>query len=312
MPLRTPVLDEGGLGTDDGRGGTVRPPGLTAPARAAHTSRNIEEAHGHHRETARGPAPAHRTGAGHRRSHLGHLLPPLPSPVPMMDRDPIVFAWHSAKRRHAAAIAVALGLGGPLVGLGLLALRDLVDELLALAEPGRGPIHFLHLVVPLPERFGGHGLVLVRGWPLPESALTLWALGCLIGVAFSLALLGWGVARLCVSAQAEAVRRLRELAEDAILRSGPASRDDARALAGQVGAAIRAADGLLAVGILVPALAAGAVLVTLAVAAAVAPRLVAVAGISLVAAALARQLLITRTERRTTSAGWKAPPWSAA
>ncbi|WP_279356632.1 ATP-binding cassette domain-containing protein [Methylobacterium indicum] len=215
-----------------------------------------------------------------------------------MDRDPIVFAWRSAKRRHAAAIAVALGLGGPLVGLGLLALRDLVDELLALAEPGRGPIHFLHLVVPLPERLGGHGLTLMRGWPLPESALTLWALGALILVALALAGLGWGVARLCVRAQAEAVRRLREVAEDAILRSGPAARDDARALAGQVGAAIRAADGLLAVGILVPALAAGSVLLALAVAAAVAPRLVAAAGISLVAAALARQLLIARTERR--------------
>ncbi|MFH6785449.1 MULTISPECIES: ATP-binding cassette domain-containing protein [Methylobacterium] len=219
-----------------------------------------------------------------------------------MDRDPIVFAWRSAKRRHAAAIAAALGVGGPLVGLGLLALRDLVDELLALAEPGRGPIHFLHLVVPLPEflaeRLGGRGLVLIPGWPLPESALTLWALGTLIGVALALAGLGWGVARLCVTAQADSVRHLRELAEDAILRSGPAARDDARALAGQVGAAIRAADGLLAVGILVPALAAGSVLLALAVAAAVAPRLVAAAGISLVAAALARQLLIARTERR--------------
>ncbi|WP_156655607.1 ATP-binding cassette domain-containing protein [Methylobacterium platani] len=215
-----------------------------------------------------------------------------------MDRDPIVFAWRSAKRRHAAAIAVALGLGGPLVGLGLLALRDLVDELLALAEPGRGPIHFLHLVVPLPERLGRSGLVLVSGWPLPESTLTLSALACLVGVALALAALGWGVARLCVTAQAESVRRLREQAEDAILRSGPAARDDARALAGQVGAAIRAADGLLAVGILVPALAAGSVGLALAVAAAVAPRLVAAAGISLVAAAMARQLLIARTERR--------------
>ncbi|WP_131800382.1 hypothetical protein [Methylobacterium indicum] len=162
-----------------------------------------------------------------------------------MDRDPIVFAWRSAKRRHAAAIAVALGLGGPLVGLGLLALRDLVDELLALAEPGRGPIHFLHLVVPLPERLGGHGLTLVRGWPLPESALTLWALGALILVALALAGLGWGVARLCVRAQAEAVRRLREVAEDAILRSGPAARDDARALAGQVGGMMGGLGGVM-------------------------------------------------------------------
>ena len=43
-----------------------------------------------------------------------------------MDRDPIAFTWRTARREHAAAVGLALGLGGPLALLALLCLRDLI------------------------------------------------------------------------------------------------------------------------------------------------------------------------------------------
>jgi ABC-type multidrug transport system fused ATPase/permease subunit len=215
-----------------------------------------------------------------------------------MERDPIVFAWRSAPRQHAAAIAAALVLGGPLVGLGLALVRDLVDELLAVADPGRASLRLLHIALPLPERLGGTA-TLLPGWHVSEEGMTLWAVGGLAVVALLLAGLGFAVARLCFAAQGRAVERLRQVAAEAILRSGPAGREEARAMATQVGEGLRAVDGLFAAGLLVPALAGGAVMLALLVAAAAAPRLVPAVAVSIVAAALARALLIARVNRQT-------------
>ncbi|ACA16794.1 ABC-type multidrug transport system ATPase and permease components-like protein [Methylobacterium sp. 4-46] len=214
-----------------------------------------------------------------------------------MERDPIAFAWRSAPRQHAVAVAVALGAGLPVVALGLALVRDLVDELLVAADPGHGPLLLLRIVLPLPERLGGP-LTLLPGWPMSQEAMTLRAVGGLALVGILLAGLGWITARLCFSGQGAAVERLRRGAAEAILRSGPAGRDEARALAGQVGEGLRAVDALLAVGLLVPALTGGAVLLALGVAAAAAPRLVPAVAVSVVAAALARALLIIRANRQ--------------
>ncbi|MEH3145109.1 MAG: ABC transporter ATP-binding protein [Methylobacterium frigidaeris] len=222
-----------------------------------------------------------------------------------MDRDPVAFAWRTAPRQHAAAIATAVGFGGPLVGLGLMLLRDLIDDLLG----GRAPaerVDFLHLHLPLPDRLGGGVLTLVPGWPLADGALAAWALGGLAAIALMLAGVGWVVGRLCFAAQGRAVRRLRERATAAILGSGPAGRDEARALAARVGEGLRSVDGLLAVGILVPALAVGAGLLAAAVAAVVAPRLVAAVAVGLVAITLARMLLLARGRRRAGLRGQEA------
>ncbi|RVU16163.1 ATP-binding cassette domain-containing protein [Methylobacterium oryzihabitans] len=222
-----------------------------------------------------------------------------------MDRDPVAFAWRTAPRQHAAAIVTAVGLGGPLVGLGLMLLRDLVDDLLGGRDPSERA-NFLHLHLPLPDRLGGGILTLVRGWPLADGMLAAWALGGLAAIALALAGLGWVVGRLCFAAQGHAVRHLRERATAAILGSGPAGREEARALAAQVGEGLRSVDGLLAVGILVPALAGGAALLAAAVAAVVAPRLVAAAAVGLVAITLARLLLLARGRRRATLRGQEA------
>ncbi len=221
-----------------------------------------------------------------------------------MDRDPVAFAWRTAPRHHVAAIVTAVGLGGPLVGLGLMLLRDLVDDLLGGRDPAERA-SFLHLHLPLPDRLGGV-LTLGRGWPLADGMLAAWALGGLAAIALALAGLGWVVGRLCFAAQGRAVRHLRERATAAILGSGPAGREEARALAAQVGEGLRSVDGLLAVGILVPALAGGAALLAAAVAAVVAPRLVAAAAVGLVAVTLARLLLLARGRRRAALRGQEA------
>ncbi|ACL55319.1 ATP-binding cassette domain-containing protein [Methylobacterium nodulans] len=215
-----------------------------------------------------------------------------------MERDPIAFAWRSAPRQHTAAIAVAVGLGTPVVALGLALMRDLVDELLAVADPAGPLLLLLRVSLPLPERLGGT-ITLLPGWPVDAAEMTLWAVGGLAAVALALAALGWLTARLCFAAQGAAIERLRHRAAEAILRSGPAGREEARALGHQVGEALRAVDALLAVGLLVPALTAGAVLLALLVAAAAAPRLVPAVAVSVVAAALARALLNIRANRQS-------------
>ncbi|MFE1600814.1 ABC transporter ATP-binding protein [Methylobacterium sp. ID0610] len=214
-----------------------------------------------------------------------------------MERDPIAFAWRSAPRQHAAAIALAAGLGVPVVVVGLALVRDLVDDLLATADPSGPKQIFLRIALPLPEQLG-RSLTLLRGWPVDAMSLTVWAVGGLALVAVALAALGWLTARFSFAAQSAGVERLRHLAAEAILRSGPAGREEARALSHQVGEGLRAVDGLLAVGILVPALTAGAVILSLLVAAAAAPRLVPAVAVSVVAAALVRALLNTRANRQ--------------
>ncbi|MGY2052331.1 ABC transporter ATP-binding protein [Methylobacterium sp. JK268] len=214
-----------------------------------------------------------------------------------MERDPIAYAWRSAPRQHAAAIAASVGLGLPVAGLGLALVRDLIDTLSTAADVGGMPVHLLRVVLPLPGRLGGP-LTLLDGWPLPEGSLALWAIGGLVLVGVALAGIGWITARLAFAGQAAAVERLRRSAAEAILRSGPVGREDARALALQVGEGLRAVDALLAVGLLLPALTAGAVLLALLAAAAAAPRLVPAVAVSVVAAALARALLIRRANRQ--------------
>ena len=46
-----------------------------------------------------------------------------------MDSDPIVLTWRAARRLHASAAALAVGIGAPLCALALLCLRDLVAVL---------------------------------------------------------------------------------------------------------------------------------------------------------------------------------------
>ncbi len=58
------------------------------------------------------------------------------SGVPMQ-RDPILFAWASTPRRHAAALGLAVGLGSPLALFVLVCLRDLIAVLIPVRAPTR-------------------------------------------------------------------------------------------------------------------------------------------------------------------------------
>ncbi|GEP02987.1 ABC transporter ATP-binding protein/permease [Methylobacterium oxalidis] len=206
-----------------------------------------------------------------------------------MERDPILFAWRAAPRRHAAAVGLALGIGGPLAALALLCLRDLVDTL------GRDTASTLpYLRLRLPGVDGG--LVLAEGWPLTPVGLELAAFLTLAGTALALAGLGWIIARLCFSAEARAAWQLRRAATDAILHAPLGARDEARGLAHLVGALLGRIDGLLAVGVLVPALTAGAVVMSALAALLAAPRLLPVAVVGLLASGLAGALIL-RTGR---------------
>ncbi|MCJ2075702.1 ABC transporter ATP-binding protein [Methylobacterium sp. E-016] len=209
-----------------------------------------------------------------------------------MEPDPIVLAWRAARGRHLAAVALALGLGGPLCILALLCLRDLVHTL---GHDEATALVFLRVAIARTA----DDLVLVPGWSLAPLDLERAAFFGLSACALALAGLGWFVAALSFSAQSRAVLRMREAATAAILDAPPGAREEARGLAGLLGQALGRVDGLLAIGILVPAMALGAILVALGFAALAAPRLVPAAAVGLFAAAMARELILRRSASRS-------------
>ena len=210
-----------------------------------------------------------------------------------MDADPVALSWRAARTRHIAAVALALGVGGPLCGFVLLCLRDLVATL---SRDDAAALPFLRLAIP---RTRAHGdLVLAPGISLPPLELELAAFVGLGLSALALAALAWIVGRLCFGAQTRAADAMREAVTTAILDAPVGARDEARGLAGLVGQALGKVEGLLAVGVLVPAMAAGAILVTLAMAALAAPRLVPAAALALFAVGLARILVLDRARDR--------------
>ena len=215
-----------------------------------------------------------------------------------MDREPIVFTWRSAPAEHALAIALTLGLGGPLALIALLCLRDLVGVLVAAPEHADA---FLRVAALLPWRPAGEGpVVLFAGWPLAPAERVRLALALLSGAALASAALGWGVARLCFLAQSRTVERLNARVTEAILGSPPAARDDARALAQGLGDLLARIDTLFGLGLLVPAMAMGTALLALGLAWLAAPRLVPTVAVGLLAAGLARALIQRRMLARTT------------
>lgn len=209
-----------------------------------------------------------------------------------MEPDPILLAWRAARGRHVAVVALALAVGGPLCTLALLCLRDLVH---ALGRDQAGALPFLRLAIP--EAAGDR--VLVPGWSLQPADLELSAFLGLALAAPALAGLGWFVAGRCFAAQGQAVDAMREAATSAILDAPPGAREEARGLAGLIGQALTRIDGLLAIGILVPAMALGAILLALAFSALAAPRLVPAAAVGLLAAGLARVLILRRSAARS-------------
>lgn len=217
-----------------------------------------------------------------------------------MDRDPIAFTWRIARREHAAAVALALGLGGPLALLALLCLRDLVG---VLVDPGQ-PQALLRIAVELPWREAAAGpLVLVPGWPLPAAILVRDAFLGLACASLASAALGWGVARLCFFAQSRTVGHLNARITEAILRTPPSARDEARTLAQTLGEMLGRLDTLFGLALVVPALALGTAGLALGLAALAAPRLVPTVAAGLLAAGLARALILRRTQRRAALRG---------
>ncbi|TXM99049.1 ABC transporter ATP-binding protein, partial [Methylobacterium sp. WL103] len=136
-----------------------------------------------------------------------------------MEPDPIVLAWRAARGRHVAAVALALGLGGPLCILALLCLRDLVHTL---GHDEATALVFLRVAIPRVA----DDLVLFPGWSLAPLDLERAAFLGLSACAIALAGLGWFVAVLSFSAQGRAVFRLREAATAAILDAPPGAREE--------------------------------------------------------------------------------------
>ncbi|NEU10691.1 ABC transporter ATP-binding protein [Methylobacterium sp. BTF04] len=214
-----------------------------------------------------------------------------------MDRDPIVFTWRSAPRAHAAAIGLTLGLGGPLALLALVCLRDLVG---VLVQDSAGGGAFLRIAATLPWRPATEGpLVLLAGWPLAAADLVRAAFLGLAVAAVASAGLGWAVARLCFIAQTRTVARLNARITEAILKAPPSARDEARALAQALGEMLGRLDTLFGLGLLVPAMALGAILLALVLAGLAAPRLVPTVAVGLLAAGLARALILRRARHRS-------------
>ncbi|MDB5647556.1 MAG: transporter family er 28, partial [Methylobacterium sp.] len=180
-----------------------------------------------------------------------------------MDRDPIAFTWRTARGEHAAAVGLALGLGGPLALLALLCLRDLVGVQVHDTEPVG---QFLRVAATLPWRAAGGPFVAFAGWTLPPAELVRAALLGLAAAAVASAGLGWAVARLCFRAQARTVAALQGRVTEAILRAPPSARDEARALAQTLGEVLARLDTLFGLAILVPALAIGSAILALALA----------------------------------------------
>ncbi|TXM90538.1 hypothetical protein FV223_18205, partial [Methylobacterium sp. WL116] len=107
-----------------------------------------------------------------------------------MEPDPIVLAWR-------AAVALALGLGGPLCILALLCLRDLVHTL---GHDEATALVFLRVAIARTA----DDFVLVPGWSLAPLDLERAAFFGLSACALALAGLGWFVAALSFSAQSRA------------------------------------------------------------------------------------------------------------
>ncbi|KQP16585.1 ABC transporter ATP-binding protein [Methylobacterium sp. Leaf93] len=214
-----------------------------------------------------------------------------------MDRDPIAFAWKSARTLQVSAIALTLGIGLPLALFALLCLRDLVS---VLVQAPAQTVPFLRIAMERPWNAAGEpALVAVSGWPLPPVDVILWALTGLAAVAMLAAALGWIVARLCFSAQSRTIRLLNERVTTAILHAPTAARDEARSLAQHVGAMLARLDTLFGLGIVVPVTALATIILALAMAGLAAPRLVPTVAVGLLAAALARLLILRRTRKRT-------------
>jgi len=214
-----------------------------------------------------------------------------------MDREPIVFTWRSAPIEHGLALALTLGLGGPLALLALLCLRDLVGVLAAAPDHADA---FLRVAASLPWRpAASEPFVLLEGWPHPADERVRLAFLVLSGTALAAAALAWGVARLCFLAQSRTVERLNARVTEAILRAPPAARDEARALTVNLGDLLARIDTLFGLGLLVPALALGTSLLALGLAWLAAPRLVPTVALGIGAAGLARALIQRRMHERT-------------
>ncbi|GJE17348.1 ABC transporter transmembrane domain-containing protein [Methylobacterium marchantiae] len=214
-----------------------------------------------------------------------------------MDRDPIAFAWTSARTLQISVIALTLGLGLPLSLFALLCLRDLVS---VLVQAPAQTVPFLRIALEPPwQTDGPPTLVAVSGWPMPPVDVILWALTGLAAVAVLAAALGWIVARLCFFAQTRTIRLLNERVTTAILHAPTAARDEARTLTQLVGSVLARIDTLFGLGIVVPVTAVAAMILALTLAALAAPRLVPAMAVGLLAAGLARILILQRTRART-------------
>ncbi len=208
-----------------------------------------------------------------------------------MESDPLVLTWRAARRLHAAAAALAVGIGVPLCALALLCLRDLVA---LLPRDGAAALPFLRLAVPLQ----GRELVLAPGLRLHPAGLEFAAFLCIAACAVILAALGWGVGRLCFKAQNRAADAVRNSVLRAILDAPAGARDEARSLARLVGDMLARADRLLAAGIVLPAMTLAALILALGFAALAAPRLVPAAMAGLAAVGLAYGLVLERARDR--------------
>lgn len=208
-----------------------------------------------------------------------------------MDSDPIVLTWRAARRLHASAAALAVGIGAPLCALALLCLRDLVAVLPHDEAP---TLRFLRLALSLP----GREIVLAPGFPMRPVDLELAAFLCIAVCALALAGIGWVVARLCFKAQNRAADAVRENVLRAILDAPAGARDEARSLARLVGEVLGRGDRLLAAGIVVPAMTLAALLLALDFAGLAAPRLIPTAAIGLAAIGLAYGLVLERARDR--------------
>ncbi|MBE7248720.1 MAG: ABC transporter ATP-binding protein, partial [Actinomycetospora chiangmaiensis] len=208
-----------------------------------------------------------------------------------METDPLVLTWRKARRLHATATALALGVGAPLCALALLCLRDLIA---VMPRDEAASVPFLRLSVALPEG----ERVLVPGWPLRPVDLELAGFLGLAACAVALAALGWLVAALCFRAQNQAADSVREQVIGAILVAPSGGRDEVRSLARQVGEVLGRVERLLSAGIVVPAMTLVAVLLALAFAGLAAPRLVPAAAVGLAATGLADILILRRSRAR--------------
>ncbi|MFC6791196.1 ABC transporter ATP-binding protein [Methylobacterium komagatae] len=208
-----------------------------------------------------------------------------------MDTDPLRITWRSARRLHATAVAVAVGIGAPLCTLALLCMRDLIGVMPRDEAPS---VPFLRMTVALPKG----EWVLAPGWPMTPEHLEL---AGFLGVAvcsLALAGVGWLVAALCFRAQNRAQDALRERVIRAVITAPAGGRDDIRGVARLIGEVLGRTERLLAAGIVVPAMTLVAVLLALGFATLAAPRLVPAAAVGLAAAGLADALMLRRGRER--------------